>query len=564
MLNFFRSKRIAQDMTAIYRSQAVIWFTPDGVILDANENFCNAVGYSKAEIIGKHHKLFCSESYAQSPDYEAFWDRLRAGSFNHGQYRRIAKSGKDVWIEATYNPVFSGTKVERIMKIATDITKTKEASLLDEQRLIAIGKSQAIIEFTPTGTVLNANETFLETMGYTLDEIVGKNHGMFCDPAYAKSPEYRQFWSDLAGGQFFSDTFVRFGKGGRKVWIRAVYNPVRNRAGQVERIIKVATDITQRMLSVERIGHAIEQLAAGDLSAQIPAGIDTSLEQTRLDFNAATAALNATIRTIMASAANLTASARVIESVSDEIAKGAEKQAASVEETAAALEELTTIVKDSSSRAGDAGRLVAETRRDAETSGEIVKDATIAMQGIEKSSGQISSIIGVIDEIAFQTNLLALNAGVEAARAGEAGKGFAVVATEVRELAQRSATAAKEIKALIGSSTAAVKHGVSLVDRTADALRVIVDRMRDIDANVSAISLSAREQATGITEINASISALDSGTQRNAATVEEAHAASRTLKAEAEALTDLIGQFKVRGASQTEERAAHAPRRAVA
>lgn len=564
MLNFLRSKRIAQDMTAIYRSQAVIWFTPDGIVLDANDNFCKALGYSKAEIIGKHHKLFCSESYARSPEYQAFWDRLRSGSFNHGQYRRIAKSGNDVWIEATYNPVFSGTKVERIMKIATDITKTKEAALLDEQRLAAIGKSQAIIEFTPAGTVLNANDTFLETMGYTLDEIVGKNHSMFCDPGYARSPDYQRFWSDLAGGQFFSDSFVRFGKGGRKVWIRAVYNPVRNRAGQVERIIKVATDITERMLSVERIGQAIEQLAAGDLSVQIAAGIDTSLEQTRLDFNAAAAALNSTIRTIMASAASLTANARVIESVSDEIAKGAEKQAASIEETAAALEELTTTVKDSSSRAGDAGRLVAETRRDAEASGEIVKDATIAMQDIEKSSGQISNIIGVIDEIAFQTNLLALNAGVEAARAGEAGKGFAVVATEVRELAQRSASAAKEIKSLIGSSTAAVKHGVSLVDRTADALRVIVERMRDIDANVSAISLSAREQATGITEINSSISALDSGTQRNAATVEEAHAASRTLTAEAETLTDLIGRFTLSGAAPSSERQAITPRRAVA
>ena len=169
------------------------------------------------------------------------------------------------------------------------------------------------------------------------------------------------------------------------------------------------------------------------------------------------------------------------------------------------------------------------------------------MEEIEKSSDQIANIISVIDEIAFQTNLLALNAGVEAARAGDAGKGFAVVATEVRELAQRSANAAKEIKALIGSSTAAVKHGVSLVDRTAKALKVIVDRMRDIDANVSAISVSSIEQASGITEINSAINDLDGGTQRNAATVEEANAASRSLASEAEALTQLIGKFKVRG-----------------
>ena len=547
-------------MQAICRSQAVIWFTPDGVVIDANDNFCNALGYRRDEIVGKHHRLFCDEGYVRSADYQAFWDRLRSGSFNHGQYRRLSKTGGDVWIEATYNPVFSGSRVERIMKIATDITKTKEAALLDEQRLVAIGKSQAIIEFTPTGTILNANDNFLSTMGYALDEIVGKQHSIFCEPAYAQSADYRQFWSELGAGEFFSQSFVRFGKGGRKVWIQAAYTPVRNRAGEVERIIKVATDISARMQSVEKIGEAIERLATGDLTVQVGAGIDASLERTRLDFNAAVSSLNQTIQTIMASAGNLTANARVIENVSSNIATNAEKQAASIEETAAALEELTTTVKDASSRAGDAGRLVAETRRDAESSGAIVKDATVAMEDIEKSSGQIANIIGVIDEIAFQTNLLALNAGVEAARAGDAGKGFAVVATEVRELAQRSAKAAKEIKALIGSSTAAVKHGVSLVDRTAESLKVIVDRMRDIDANVSAISVSSTEQASGITEINSAINVLDGGTQRNAATVEEANAASRSLASEAEALTQLIGKFKVRATSRSEE-AAVRPRR---
>ncbi len=218
-----------------------------------------------------------------------------------------------------------------------------------------------------------------------------------------------------------------------------------------------------------------------------------------------------------------------------------------MEETAAALEEITTSLKDATSRADEAGQLVERTRAGAAKSGEVVRRAVEAMGGIESSSREISSIIGVIDEIAFQTNLLALNAGVEAARAGSAGKGFAVVAQEVRELAQRSANAAKEIKALITKSGEQVHMGVTLVGDTGAALADIVGQVQEIERNVTAIVRSSREQATGLNEISAALNSIDQGTQQNAAMVEQQTAASHALANEVTALNRLIAQFRLTG-----------------
>jgi len=219
-------------------------------------------------------------------------------------------------------------------------------------------------------------------------------------------------------------------------------------------------------------------------------------------------------------------------------------------------EQITTTVADSSRRAGEAGALVAKTKTNAETSGQVVKKAISAMSAIETSSKEISNIIGVIDDIAFQTNLLALNAGVEAARAGDAGKGFAVVAQEVRELAQRSANAAKEIKSLINNSGEQVKNGVSLVGQTGIALEEIVTQVQDIDKNVVAIVESAREQAIGLKEINQTVNTIDQGTQQNAAMVEETNAASHSLAAEVESLNTLLSQFQTGAEYQAASRQA--------
>lgn len=543
--SLFNASKLADDVDAISASQAMIWFKPDGTVISANENFCKTLGYELSEIVGKHHRMFCEDAIRNSPDYASFWNDLANGKFKSGQFRRQTKTSQDVWIEATYNPVFHRQKIVRILKLASDITKTKIQALDDNNRLRAIDQSQAIIEFEPDGRVFKANDNFLKAMGYEESEVLGQHHSMFCDATYRTSSDYQRFWERLRAGEYIADNFMRVGKGGRKVWIQAAYTPVFSSRGVVYKVAKVATDITARMVAVETIGKAIGRLASGDLTVEITDKIDTALEQTRIDFNNAARSLESTVGSIQHSAEVLAANAEVIRSVSDNIARNTEQQAASVEETAAAIDHITTTVRDSSSRAAEASQLVAATRTSAEVSGQIVDDATDAMGKIEESSKEIENIISVIDEIAFQTNLLALNAGVEAARAGEAGKGFAVVAQEVRELAQRSAKAAKEIKALIAASAGSVNHGVKLVAQTGEALRDIVQKVLEVDGNVQAISAAARDQTIGINEINASIGTLDKGAQTNAATVEEANAAAQTLAEEASHLYNMIARFKV-------------------
>ncbi|OJT96385.1 MAG: methyl-accepting chemotaxis protein [Rhizobium sp. 63-7] len=297
--------------------------------------------------------------------------------------------------------------------------------------------------------------------------------------------------------------------------------------------------------AIDALAKGLSSLASGDVASRLETPFAGRLERLRVDFNGAVEKLQSVLRSVGQNATAINSGANEVRAAADDLARRTEQQAASVEETAAALEQVTTTVKDTARGAEEAGRLVERTRAGAERSGEIVRNAVSAMHEIEKSSGEISNIIGVIDEIAFQTNLLALNAGVEAARAGEAGKGFAVVAQEVRELAQRSAKAAKEIKALITASSQHVGNGVSLVGETGKALEAIVAEVAEINTHVSAIVVAAREQSTGLQEINTSVNAMDQGTQQNAAMVEQQTAASHSLAREAHALDELLAQFNL-------------------
>ncbi|MGR9192795.1 methyl-accepting chemotaxis protein [Rhizobium leguminosarum] len=551
-------------LAALSNSQAMIEFDLSGKILTANENFCRALGYELREIVGKHHSMFVEPAYASSAEYKAFWTKLSAGKFDQQQYKRVGKGGREVWIEASYNPVFRRGKPVKVIKIATDITAQKLKSAEDAGKIDALSRAQAIIEFTPTGEILTANDNFLTALGYSPAEIQGKHHSMFCEADYSRSEAYKEFWRKLASGQLVADEFMRVGKGGRKVYIQASYNPIFDLNGKVFKVVKFATDVTARVENVEQLARCLTNLADGDLAQTIQKPFIPSLERLRADFNSASEKLKGAMATVAENAKAISAGSNEIRTAADDLAKRTEQQAASVEETAAALEEITTTVKDSSRRAEEAGQLVARTKDHAEHSGEVVRDAIGAMDQIETSSREISNIIGVIDEIAFQTNLLALNAGVEAARAGEAGKGFAVVAQEVRELAQRSAKAAKEIKSLITASGSHVANGVALVTNAGSALQEIASQVHEINTNVTAIVEAAREQSTALGEINQAINTVDQGTQQNAAMVEEQTAASHGLAREAAALFKLLEQFRFDDAPRSRSSFAQADRHAAA
>jgi methyl-accepting chemotaxis protein len=542
---FSLSSDASRILAAVSKSQAIIEFDLQGKVLTANENFCHALGYELKEIVGNHHRMFCEPAYVATPAYQDFWARLGRGEYDAGTYKRLAKGNRDIWIQASYNPVFRNSKPVKVVKFAADVTEARKKAIDDAGKLEALSRSQAVIEFLPTGEILTANENFCGAMGYALSELVGKHHSMFCEPAYARTEEYKLFWQRLAQGEFIANEFVRYGKGGKEIWIQAAYNPITGADGKVYKVVKFATDVTSRMSAISELGGALRNLSEGDLTKTLERSFVPSMEQLRHDFNATIRRLSETLTTVGDNASAIAAGSRELGDSAESFSRRTEQQAASVEETAAALEEITTTVADSSQRADEAGRLVAETKHGAEQSGTVVRSAVAAMDQIEKSSREITNIIGVIDDIAFQTNLLALNAGVEAARAGEAGKGFAVVAQEVRELAQRSASAAKEIKALITASSEHVKNGVGLVGQTGKALEQIVTQVGDINTNVAAIVKASKEQTIGLREINAAINSLDQTTQQNAAMVEESTAASLRLANEADALHALLAQFRL-------------------
>jgi methyl-accepting chemotaxis protein len=325
---------------------------------------------------------------------------------------------------------------------------------------------------------------------------------------------------------------------------------------RLEREREKEREAEEIQFAVSQLAGGLEKLSGGDVSVRLDETFAERLDALRVNFNQSIAKLNEALTAVGANARAIDADTNEIRVAADDLSRRTEQQAASVEETSAALTEITTTVTEAARRATEAGELVIRTRTGAEKAGEVVNRAVSAMHQIEKSSGEISNIIGVIDEIAFQTNLLALNAGVEAARAGEAGKGFAVVAQEVRELAQRSATAAKEIKTLIGASSAQVEQGVELVGDTGRALEGIVADVQEISKHMLAIAESAKEQDIGIREINAAVIQMDQGTQQNAAMVEQTTAATHGLTREVSELSALLANFRL---APTEGRSTIAP-----
>ena len=397
------STEVQSRAVAIRRAVAVADYDLDGRLVDANDVFQEVMGYSLTELTGRPHSSLVAPEAADGLEYQAFWDKLRRGDFVSGVFHRVGKDGREVWLRATYSPVLDlDGKPRSIMELATDITRSRVEANDADSRLAALDRSMAVISFDLDGTILEANDNFLRTTGYSLREIVGSHHSMFCTPEYLRSPEYRDFWLRLRSGEFISGEFQRVGKYGREVWLQASYNPVLDLSGRPVRIVKYAQDVTEQVELKNRVGDRTKEMTA--------------------------------------SVARLTASI-------DQIA----------------------------SSAAAAADLAGGTQANAQEGFEALRESIEAISLIQRSSTAITDIVAVIGEIAGQTNLLAFNASIEAARAGEHGVGFSVVASEVRKLAERSSEAADQIATLIAESQERVGHGSQVSGRAQEAFERIVE-----------------------------------------------------------------------------------------
>lgn len=423
-----------------------------------------------------------------------------------------------------------------------DLTK----DLAEKQAFMdLIDRTQAVIEFEPDGTILKANDNFLDALGYRLDEIVGKHHSMFVDPEFRKTDTYKRHWINLAAGKFYTDQFPRLTKTGEEIWIQATYAPIFDKDGGVQKVVKLATDVTERRRNTNDIADALEELAKGNLSHRVTVSTLEDLSVLGRSFNRAMEQLSGVINSVTSVSSTVLSTATRIDGSVTELSQRTETQAATLEQTAAALDELTSASRSAAEGATQVEEIVSNAIARANGSNAVVQSAVEAMDHIQESSDKISLIISVIDDISFQTNLLALNAGVEAARAGEAGRGFAVVASEVRALAMRSTDAANEIKERITDSSRHVVDGVNLVREAGNELSTIIENVGSISGHVSEIVVGAREQSTTLDELNNGVGHLDRVTQQNAAMVDETSNASRDLASDATDLAEQVGIFTI-------------------
>jgi methyl-accepting chemotaxis protein len=513
---------LAGQVAAIGKSQAVIEFELDGTIIKANENFLHALGYRLEEIQGKHHGMFVEDSYRVSAAYKELWAQLNRGEYVAGEFKRIGKGGKEIWIQASYNPILDENgKPFKVVKYATDVTANKLRNADYQGQLAAISKAQAVIEFNLDGTIITANENFLSTLGYRLDEVVGKHHGMFVEPAYRSSPEYRQFWADLGLGKYQAGEYKRFGKGGKEVWIQASYNPILDFNNRPFKVVKYATDVTGQVKQREELKSLLQKVANNSTS-----------------MSAAAEELTAVSTQMSANAEETSAQAGVVSAASEQVSKN-------VQTVATAAEEMTASIKEIAKNASEAAKVATGAVKVAEkTNGTITK--------LGESSNEIGKVIKVITSIAQQTNLLALNATIEAARAGEAGKGFAVVANEVKELAKETAKATEDISQKIEAIRTDTKESVeaiaqisTIINQINDISNTIASAVEEQTATTNEMTRNITEAAKGSSEIAQNIVGVATAAKSTTGGAADTSKAATELSRMASELQTEVGRFKV-------------------
>lgn len=499
LFSFSSSKDSTTDMAAklaaLDKSNAVIEFELDGTIIKANENFCAAMGYDLSEIQGKHHSMFAPEGLAESQEYADFWETLRSGQFFAGQYKRIAKGGREIWIEASYNPLLKNGKPYRVVKFAVDITKEKLEEAALQGQVDAIDRSQAVIEFELDGTIITANKNFCATMGYDLSEIQGQHHSMFAPEGVAESQEYTDFWASLRTGKFDAGQYKRLGKGGKEIWIEASYNPIMDPNGVPFKVIKFATDLTPRKKENAKL--------ANDFETNVQSVVQT-----------------------------VSSSSTEMQNTAQALTAQAEKTSGQSNTVAAATEELSASVNEISSQVATSVKIVGEAVQEAKNSEELVG-------GLVEAANKIGEVTALISDIADQTNLLALNATIEAARAGEAGKGFAVVASEVKSLAAETAKATEEISAQIGDIQSASQT-------TAEAIKKITETIGEVNEISTAISGAVEEQSAATQEVSANITGVQMSANETGQSSSDLLNVAQDLSKNSEDLKNRVEEFIVK------------------
>jgi methyl-accepting chemotaxis protein len=461
-------------LAAIDLSFAYVEYDIRGNVLKANANFLKTLGYRQEEIVGKHHRTFVDNSISNSNAYTQFWDGLNSGNCHSGVFKRINKEGKEIWIQAVYAPVKDEMgRVFKFVEIATDVTADKLRGADFEGQLAAISKSQATIEFTLDGTIQTANENFLKTMGYSMEEVKGRNHSMFVDETFRNSSEYREFWAKLNRGEYQTGEYRRVSKNGKEVWIQASYNPILDLNGKPFKVVKYATDVTAQANTREALKSLLSTVSD---NATALAG--------------ASEELSSVSTTMSATAEETSVQANVVSAASEEVSKNVQTVACGVDELNAAIKEIAKSASESAKVSQQAVNVANKT------------NGTIAKLG--ESSCEIGKVVKVITSIAEQTNLLALNATIEAARAGEAGKGFAVVANEVKELAKETAKATEDISQKIETIQNDTRGAV-------EAIRQIGDVINQINEISTSIACAVEEQTATANEMGRNVSEASKG-----------------------------------------------------